>query len=688
MHAATLPKVEEMSEELLEELPAGKSWQVRGGHFAGKSTLLRQLAKKMAAEEEGYVPVLVQPPERAPDAGVAALVDVAEGLAEAGRIDKAGLDRLRDDERQWEDKLGELSRWLESGADDVVLLCDDPERWYYQAGEDSDHFRQRAGEVLERLMTAPCRVVVTGNLRHSWGRSGRRWFLETSSPAEEWLRDATAWGDLLAEVAAGLAEQGVSGLAERSALEVRILVALAAIRSPEAVARWWGRGRERRELTEQLITALEGDADARPLLQAWGRVSLVRRPLDEPMLAALGAPAPEEMWGQLLRRCLLFEEQGQYRLHELLKADAREQGLWLEEGAALREAHACLHDLYRQRFEARGPGDARELAEECEAFHHGMHSGDYSLMQAARPFFATQLDILGRTLSRDHGDFERAAEAFERALNWEPEDAYAHHYRAYNLDILAQQPRVVEAHYRRAIELEPDNVWWRSRWVNYLITRGRMPAARHAWMEALDQFELPDPDADPAIYRNLHIWVARLLLHRGQIDMAEEVLKGIPEGEFYNDPGMAALKRRLGALLQARRGEVVFPLFMPVERQWEGPHLVPSHHGGKDLVRWMAARVDAASEEGVELQAAEPPAQEGAAPRMGILEMTAEQFDACSEDLTAGEVEAGRFLELGWYEGEEQPLVRVYPAEGWRDPDLPPLFPDPARYLRRAGWAG
>lgn len=688
MNAAMLPKVEEVCTDLLAELPAGKFWQVLGSPFAGKSTLLRQLAEGMA-KDENYVPVLVQPPERAPDAGVAVLLDVAKALAQAGRIGKEELERLRATDIQWENKLRELSRWLESGADDVVLLCDDPERWYYQAGEDSDHFRQRTGEVLERLMAAPCRVVVTGRLRHAWGRSGRRWFLETSSAAEAWLRDTTAWGDPLAGVAAGLADQELSGLAERSALEVRLLVALATIRSPEKVAQWWGRGRERRELTEKLITLLEGNDAARLLLQSWGQLSLVRRPLDEPMLVALGAPAPESVWGQLLRRCLLFEEQGQYRLHELLKADARERGRWLEGGDAVREVHAHLHGLYRDQFEAREPGDGRALVEECEAFHHGMHSGDHSLMEAARPFFATQLDMLGRTLSRDKEDFEGAAQAFERALNWEPEDAYAHHYRAYNLDILAREPRVVEDHYQRAIDLEPDNVWWRSRWVNYLITRGRMPAARNAWMEALDQFELPDPDADPAIYRNLHIWVARLLLHRGQLDMAEEVLNGIPEGEFQNDPGMAALKRRLDALLQARRGEVVFPLTIPVERQWQGPHLVPPHHGEKELVQWMPARVDAASEEKVVLQAAEAPGQEGGAPpRIGVLEMTAEQFDACSEDIAAGEVEAGRFLELAWYEGAVQPLIRVYPAEGWRDPDLPPLFPDPARYLRKAGWMG
>ncbi|MCG5534665.1 tetratricopeptide repeat protein [Ectothiorhodospira mobilis] len=685
MSAVLLPKVEELREDLLKELPIGRFWQVRGNHFAGKSTLLRYLANAIS-EEKRYVPVLLQPPERAPDAGMAALLDVAEALAKAGCLGREDLEQLQAADLRWEEKLDALSRWLEAWADDVVLLCDDPERWYYQAGEDSDHFRQRTQEVLDRLMTAPCRVVVTGNLHPTWGRSGRRWFLDTASAPEAWLRDAAAWGDSLGEIAAGLADQRLCDLAGRSALEVRLLVALAAVQSPAAVARWWGRGRGRRELTERLITALEGEAEARPLLQAWGQLSLVRRPLDESMLTELEVPGHDELWGQLLRRCLLFQEQGQYRLHELLKADARARGRWLEDGAAVRAVHARLHGMYRDRFQARGPDDGRALVEECEAFHHGMHSGDYSLMDQARPFFATQLNILGRALSRDQEDYARAAQVFERVLQWEPEDAYAHHYRAYNLDILARQPRVVEAHYQRAIHLEPDNIWWRSRWINYLITRGRMSAVRHAWIEVLDQFELPDPDADPAIYRNLHIWVARLLLHRGQLDMAEEVLQGIPEGEFRNDPGMAALKRHLAALLQARRGEAVFPLSIPVERQWECPHLLPPYHGGKALFRWMPARVDGASEKGVALQAAEPPAQEGAAPRMGILEIPATLFNDWCEDISVSQIEAGRFLEMGWYEEEEHPLIRIYPSEGWCDPDLPPLFPDPARYLREAGW--
>ncbi|WP_231364999.1 tetratricopeptide repeat protein [Thioalkalivibrio sp. ALgr3] len=680
MNVAVLPEVDRLQRDWLEELPARWFWQVEGGHFAGKSTLLRRLAA--TAREEGYVAVLVQPPERAPDAGMAAMLDVARGLADGGVIGADDLAGVRDGRRLWADKLEDMERWLALEPDRVILFCDDPVRWSSGTGEDSDHFRRQVDEVIERLMAAPCRKVVTGKPCLARQRKDRRWALKAVSAGAPWLREGAAWGEL-AGVAEELAARNLPGLEERSALEVRLLVALAALRSPEEVARWWGAGRERRRLTGELIAALENTPEARALLEAWGRLSLVRRPLDEPMLEALEVPA--DWWGQLLRHCLLFEEQGAYRLHELLKADAREYGLWLEP-AARREAHARLHRIYRERFEAREAGDGLALVEECEAFHHGMHSGDVALMDGARPFFAAQLDILGRTLSRDHENFEGAAGVFERALKWEPEDDYAHHYRAYNLDVLARDPGLVEIHYQRAIELEPDNVWWHSRWINYLITRGRMSAARGAWREALDQFELPDPDADPVLYGSLHIWVARLLLHRGQLDMAREVLDGIPEGEFRDDPGKAALKRRLVALVQARRGEAVFPLSIPVEQRWQGPHVAPARHGGHALLRWMPARVDAVSEEGVVLQAAEVPEDGQAEPGIGRLELTAEQFDAFSDDLAVNDLAAGRFLELAWYEGAEQPLIRVYPDEGWRDPDLPPLFPDPARYLRAAGW--
>ena len=129
------------------------------------------------------------------------------------------------------------------------------------------------------------------------------------------------------------------------------------------------------------------------------------------------------------------------------------------------------------------------------------------LLEELRPYFADQLDALGRALSRDFQRYRDAARYFERACKWEPEDDYAHHYLAYNLDIEASRPGDVEVHYQKAIELAAENAWWHVRWITYLVTRGRTAAAWVAWGEALDALGLPDPDADPWVYENLHLWV-------------------------------------------------------------------------------------------------------------------------------------------------------------------------------------
>ena len=52
-------------------------------------------------------------------------------------------------------------------------------------------------------------------------------------------------------------------------------------------------------------------------------------------------------------------------------------------------------------------------------------------------------------------------------------DDYAHHYRAFNLDWIAEDQPTIESEYQRAIELNPRHPWWHSRWINYLITVGK-----------------------------------------------------------------------------------------------------------------------------------------------------------------------------------------------------------------------
>ena len=98
------------------------------------------------------------------------------------------------------------------------------------------------------------------------------------------------------------------------------------------------------------------------------------------------------------------------------------------------------------------------------------------------------------------------------------------------------------------VSADEPRIWtfrgWRSRWINFLITRGRIPEAHAAWNAAIDALGLPDQDADPRVYESLHLWVARLLVHRGQIDFAEKILRGIPPEVFQEHPGLRAIQRR------------------------------------------------------------------------------------------------------------------------------------------------
>jgi hypothetical protein len=101
----------------------------------------------------------------------------------------------------------------------------------------------------------------------------------------------------------------------------------------------------------------------------------------------------------------------------------------------------------------------------------------------------------------------------------------------------------------------------------------------------------------------------------------------------------------------------------------------------------MAGRIDAVDEQGVHIHVAQPPADGvPAKAKHGYVTITAADFDRWSLDDKLHQMSAGRFLELAWYGDDPDPAIRAHRAGEWQDRDLPPLFPDPARYLREAGW--
>jgi len=233
-----------------------------------------------------------------------------------------------------------------------------------------------------------------------------------------------------------------------------------------------------------------------------------------------------------------------------LKLDERRfrsdrRGLWQGD-------HVRLAEYYTRVFgKLESSDDAGSMLAEFEAFHHATSSADTTLLNRLTPFFVDQLDAYGRAVSLA-GNRGLAVQAFERAVRWDPNDDYAHHYWAYNLDYDGIKPAEVEEHYQRARDLKSSRplwwsrwitflitvygrttavrvkrLWW-SRWITFLITRGRAAEARAAWGRAVEVLKLTSVRSSSWIYQDLHKWVIRLLLHRALLDFAEDVLRNVP----------------------------------------------------------------------------------------------------------------------------------------------------------------
>lgn len=686
---ARLAHIEEGVEELTDEVLAHRGglrhvWQLNGGATTGKSTALRRLGERLEAED--FVTVYVDPPPGSRDAVQVGVAQVVEGFARAGEADEAVAVLERSEGLSWAAQR-ELVHGLIQDTQrhrDVVILCDEPGEWAVEEG----HFRRKTETFLRDLLDeSNVMGVVAGTMETS--RDVRPVYLEAGGEYGEWLRDERQWGTI-AESAEALGDLLGEELNERTALEVRLLVGVAALKGAENVAQRVQRhSLWRKRLSQWFAVALaEGPGDTAHVLQMWAVLEKVRGEIPDDLFGELRSRLVGE-WSpfaeDLLSRCLTFRINGHRVLHELLRRDARDEcnKHWL---SSPRQVHQILADYYATQVADEETPVAKRLRLELEGYHHSTLVGDPDIEERFRVYFADQLTLLGRHISKRQKDYERAAEVFERAVERDPENDYAHHYYAFNLDVEGRQPDTVEEHYRNALELEDEHAWWWSRWICFLITRGRFEEAEEAWDFAQDALGLPDPDASLAVYTNLHKWVARHALHSLEFDLAESVLRSVPPDVRRNIRGFEALDRLLKRLRDADRREVYFPAHIGPDERWDQPHLVSRRHldGGAGLETWFAGRVEAVDEEHVYLQLAErPDGEEEPAPKE--MDVPVEKFDEWTLDERAGELSEGRFVEMGLYDELQKPVVRVHPKKRWESEGLPPLWPRPDRYLRRQG---
>lgn len=676
MSPSLLPGVDELTSRLIDDLAASAgpaAWQIRGNPAAGKSTALANIEQQLDDGAAGdLVPILVSPPHGAADAGPLALLQIGEAMARReDRFDAPDLDLLRDPERPWTDKQSSIEAGLQGAAESLVLLCDEPAQWPSQGG-----VYDRAAKSLRRSVVyngLDCRKIITGRVSADV-KLENDYVLDAQSNASA-LFDDHEWRSL-SGVAHGLFERFGEQLNEFSPLSLRLLVGHAVVHSVEAIGSEQLNEPEE-ELALQLLQSFRDRHE--PVYRSWVALSQARTAVSVELLDHINAPAEGDTDGDLLRCCLLYERRGGMLLHEILRrAVVDDLGRSHQE---VRQAHESLAGYFSDRF-ASMPTDSRSLVEEMEAFHHASRANANSL-DTLKPFFTEQLGGLAFELSWWHREYQRAADTYERVLVWDPEDDYAHHYRAWNLDVLAREPEAVECHYEKALSIDDSRDRWHASLINFFIARARVPDARKAWEAARERFESADGDLSVAVVQNLHLKVARHLLEFGEVDFGLRVLRGVSPTLRTEVPGLETVSRKLAAMRLSRDHGNFVPGFELRSGWWQkGPFLVEGLEQ-EELVEWVAGEVERADEESVALHAAFiRPNISSEEPPSGNYVVAAEQcrnWDGPGlSDLAVGD-----FVEIGTFVGPngERTQWAMHERRNWTDESLPRERPDPLRYL-------
>lgn len=665
----TLAGVEQAVQQTLQALADGSTTvALTGPAGAGKSAALRTLHERKSFAQFKNI-VLVAPPEAEhADAGLVGLVELAAQLDHTKL-----LDEVKRPDITWQGKIDSVTRVLKQQAKNTLLLLDGP--FLPQGGEYiSSIFEDRTADLTRTLLAAPGLSKVVATDRSALLQAQEIVVSPRSNPIE--VLAAEHWGSL-ADSAQAVLHAGGQALAGLSPLDLRLRVGLVAV-GEDASAQATQRSAPHKLVRILLERLGSGSHTLRKVL---GRLAVFRTSIDEYGLSDVGVPELDSLSQALVKQVLLFGPPAQLRLHEAIAREAiQEQWLTAHES---REAHGIAAHYHHVRFErASERHHIRDaVRNELEEIHHLTQAGDARKLLARSIFFVEQYDALGKALSQQR-NYPDAIPAYERALAHNPADAYAHHYLAYNLDILAQDPLRVEQEFRKAIQYRQDHVWYRGRLINFLLTRGRVTEAHDEWEQALAVLLPSGPSTDSRLYEELHGETARLLLHRGQLDFAWEVLEDVPRAMREGLPWYRALRRLHDRLRAAARDEEVFPPHLSEEARRNGPHLLHFESDKQRIERWMPGRISAADEDGVHIRVARLSPDEQDIEFLWY-DLTLEEYRELAQHLRGRELlPAGTFVELIKLRDENEFLMS-YPPTSFEDPDLPKLFPYPDRYLHR-----
>lgn len=659
-------------------------WSLTGEVGSGKTSVLRRVEEQFRLEN--LIPLTISAPAGELDAGPIALLETARQLKDNGFLN-GEMNIISDPKKPWAQKMAAVTDAVNRYHRDIVILCDEPRRWWHD-DDPPDYGARSFAEWIEN--TARCRRIITGWIKIN--PAERRTRVPSLDDGRDLLAIVADW-DVLWDCASRLRDSLPAPVRDRPVWETKLCVALCAVLPVDKVVRLWMSGAKANQILEQLLDRLEEQLEYRDFCATLSRLALARTDLNKPVLAELTVDLEPSRRG-VVEKCLFHWDHDRAALHPAVRQEllARARDPRRIEPSSpwrlSRDDRMAIHDRLASEYSLVGNSQLRDFV---ESLHHGLLGANASRFQESDPRlqFVEQLDEIGRTLSFVHGEHTRAASIFRLAVGLDSEHAYSHHYLAFNLDWLAEESTEVELHYKKAIELQPTHPWWWSRWISYLATRGRSGEAQLYWRAAVDAMNISEDGTPPWIFLSLHRWVARWLLHWAELDFAEEVLCAIPKRLAENDARIRTLWNLLRALRQAERGVSVFPLTVSAKDWWSpSPHTdLPPSWEALPLRYWIPARVERVDRENsvAVLIAAKRPPTKAAHPEYFEMELRREKLTAAAHGFAWADLREGRFVELGFYgEGEDRMRVGLHRDTNWNDPHLLSLVPPPDRWYRRA----
>ncbi len=581
---SVLPGIEKPREDLfgaVDELVAGKMptpFVLAGAQASGRRSLLRNVADY--ARERGQKVFQLEILPFGHDTPAQVLLHIA-----ALAPDSPKARALTTLEVPWKDRLDAAGSLLDD-AQETVFLVRFPAGGL-PTGERPDRQLQQEIADVVKLVTQPR----LGRLHVVASQPWWRWphamphtqvQLRLASRSSEFLSAPSQWGSL-APMAAKLAKLLGADGDTVSPLQLRLGVALLATgTSTSAVREALNPGSNVRKLEQPLRKMLE----ARPLLDAaLTRVARARTAVDALVLEDVASAGDD--W-DLVSRCFLYPEgDGRLRFHDQLR--------WLVPDASPETAtHVKLLDYYSSLDGATAPTEGlRKVAPWLEKLHHASRAdadGNVDSWLALNPPTREHYWEYGWSLSYVHKRYSAAARVYRELLSQVPDDNYAQHYYAFNLDRAGEDPVVADEYFRKAVEGDPTNAWWNARLISFLTERGRFEPALRAWSAALEAI---DPGGDRSggdwLPYHLHKHVIQSGLDSGNLELANVAHRAI------RPPASSAeifrwLQTKIDAARQVRRlGEALFPAHVSFPEWWR-PRLLRARHG-ETASEWRAGRV-------------------------------------------------------------------------------------------------